>query len=279
MRSFKGIGLGVLMALGTLAHAAPASATLTIDGISFDPGLVIMNTSIVENVITAPGQTLSGIGEVLSIENLNGFKTWVTGDNGQELTFQFDNYLVEAVVPITGSIAEVFFSGGTANFYSDSLGSGTPFTVSAVGGQATDIANATDGNLWLTLAGSGTGVVCGGGQACVSADGTEITLQSTIFISGGDLGTITNGFGAGFLDVAFGGGLADAHFDTNQQPSGQDVNLNSDFGLTPSGSNSNWPLDGTADLDLVAVPEPGTLGMLGLGLLGLGFYARRRRTA
>jgi hypothetical protein len=268
------------MALGTLTQAAPASATLTIDGITFDPGVVFFRTSLFENVVVDPGDVLSGIGEVLSIENGSHTKTWITQDNGHELTFAFDNYILEAIVPTTTGIAQVFFSGGTANFYSDSV---TPFTASDSGGQGNDFANATDGNLWLTLAGAGTGRVCGSGATgdpvtCDSGVNTVITLESTIFISDSDLATITNGFGGGFLDVAFGGGLADAHFDTNSQPSGQDVNLASNFSRTSPGE-SNWPLDGTADMDLLAVPEPGTLGMLGLGLLGLGFYARRRRTA
>jgi len=50
-------------------------------------------------------------------------------------------------------------------------------------------------------------------------------------------------------------------------------------GSNPPGQASNDPLIGFAGLTLTTVPEPSTIALIGMGLLGLVAVARRRRTA
>ena len=272
MRLSKVLTATAFAGVMALAATGPASAT-TVGGITFPAGAVFKSTNIFENVVTAAGQVLDGIGFVNNISATGGTPVWSNGDNGRELTFQFAGYTVEKIIAVSLVSSRILFSGGTVDFYSDSAQNFTDTS----GTQATDIARATDTDLsgaWLNLVGAATNTfTCDAAAACFSGVGTAITLDSTVFFNG-DLGTVTSGTGIGFLDVV--GGLAAGNFDTNSQPSGQDILLGSNFAGDQSGT-SDFPITGTADLRSTAIPEPGTLALFGFGLLGLGFAARRRR--
>jgi hypothetical protein len=258
--------VAVAAMLGGLAHAT------TIDGITFGAGANLKTSAIWEDAVETPGDTLSGIGIVTAIVGgACGGLCWSNGDNGRELTFQF-TYTLEKITALDADTAEAWFSGGVVTFWSDSA---EDFTFGLGGSKAIDIASATGGDEWLNLVGAPTGTVCAGGE-CFSADGTAINLISQ-FDFAGDLGAVLEGDGAGFLDVLLAGlGSANAFFDTNTQPSGQDIRLTSDFSKAEVG---NFDINGSATLIVNAIPEPGTLALVGAGLLGFGWLRRRRKAA
>lgn len=236
---------------GSLVLAAPASA-FVVNGVTVNQditGATFATTSIYETSVSAVGQVLSGYGRINDITGNSAFCA------GCELTFRINNYVVTAISP-----TEVRFSGGTIDVYVDY----TPdFNPNLTGNQATDIANATDGTLWLSLAGH-----------TALLNGIPSNLRATGQITGPNI----NFFGGGLLDVT--GGTAGAFFNTNLVADG--LGGLADFDFTSSGSNQNSlpqiPLRGSADLrNPGTIPEPGSLALLGLALLGAGAATRRRK--
>ncbi len=140
---------------------------------------------------------------------------------------------------VSASLTDFVFKDLALNFYVDS-------TPDYTGG---DDGTAGDGVLWLSLALNPSNFLTG--------TGTNIG-------TGSDTGN-----GNGVLDVI--GGLAMGHFDTNGEVFGGDMVLSSSF--QPAGPGL---LSGTFDLTGNSIPEPASLALLGLGLLGMA-GARRRK--
>ena len=265
-RKLTGACVGGLLGMGM----ATTASAISVGGIFFNEGAHFEVASIYENFVARVGDELTGYGEVTQINGTADF--CVSGALQCELTYVFGGFTVESITP-----TEIVFSGGWVNFYVGETAAGTnnfnPFNTSS---QAQDIADASDGTLWMTLEGH-TNLVGG--------------LLGTLFSTGENFGTGNDvGEGAGLLDVDYtgaangntagAGAVANAIFDTD----GLNDNLGgtADFTLTSSfgtaASPDHIPLSGTANLrGLAAVPEPGTIALLGLGLLGLGATQLRRR--
>ncbi len=165
---------------------------------------------------------------------------------------------------------QVAFDNGSYQFYTQAAGSfhfGNPASVS--------------GTPWVTLS----------GHTAPAAGYTETNGQLYATITG-TVSNPTNSGGTGLVDAT--SGPAWSYLNSNGVSDGiggfADFNLVSSFstfpvdgcGTTPTtalGNICSYPIQGNGSLvgKSVAVPEPGTVGMLGLGLAFLGLFTWRRR--
>ncbi|GHF99165.1 PEP-CTERM sorting domain-containing protein [Thalassotalea marina] len=237
----KGLAIG-LAAMG-LSLSAQASE-INVGGVVWDPDSVnsfpsaedfFSSGNLFENFAVNPGDIVTGFGVFDQFNSdVNNAASFCPGC---ELTFTFTMELVQ-FNDFGGGAGTFEFTNMMIDIYVD-------HNPNYVGTQAT----ASEGNLWLQLAGA-----------------TNLTGFGTNLGTGSDTGT-----GAINLDVV--GGLAASNFDTNMEAGGSDLILSSSF--QPGGPNGL--LKGGFELTGNSIPEPTSIALLGLGLLG--FAAARKRNA
>ncbi|TWJ17332.1 PEP-CTERM sorting domain-containing protein [Geobacter argillaceus] len=221
---------------------------------------------------TSP-QTLSGVFSLDTISPKGGSPTWAQGNGGQYLYGYFDSLLTtSAVGEKVGS--QTTFSGGKLYVFETT----SVFDLTKTATIFSDLAAA--GTLWLSA-----DFVAGGDFTQPAS-----TLVATI-TGGGNSGTTPNypaikGRGTSLLDVT--GGTMFSTFNTNSftrfDGSGQfaDLSMENTFAIINNGTSplvntyKGWDVVSSDPIDAVATPEPGTFALLGAGLIGLGFFGRKR---
>lgn len=273
----------VLAAIG-IAASAPASAII-VGGIDFgvlggDPTKTHIETAtLAQTFINGNGQNASVYGYITTV---NGDNTYCADGSGNcglfyTATFSGSQNFSSSYVEFTSATVSVFYSNVSPI---NLLNQDSPTNIATI--QAFN-----GGNPWVTLTGHGNlggiadplAVVNGGGILTgASLSGTGFGLFD---VTGpGDASVISFLNANGVLDAA--GGATDivltSSFNNTILNIFDQANGFANGCQDGTAVAGAWCFQGTSNIrGDTQIPEPGILGLVGIGLLGLGAAARRRK--